>query len=371
MKCPKLSAGAAVVLAALVLAQLKVSAGEPDAPKPTDPRLKAAQFTKEGIEQAEKDLSKAAERDLATALTKLEEAVSGMEAGRLQDEKKALEAFRGVVPELRKVAKELLAKEADYKTHLGRYREALKLSPAAFAQAAEVFEQRGKEEPVPEFKEKYQKLASSMRQLSATMENRARDLEPEEREVAEAYKFVASAEKFLGSFQEWLDTYPDLSSGIEREKRIEAIRDFLKQFRRLDGAFDKFTKKLQSQAVSVDLRSRHGERLAKEERAKKDAEEGVTFAPIVKVVDLYEPPAPAVPTKRSQLGVIGAGRDRGLTVGQTFTVLDTDGRIVTSGTVFSVDATQASVRFDGNADDGKTVRLKKAASANADTLARR
>src|SRR5262249_52339354 len=157
-----------------------------------DPRLKAAQFTKEDIEDAEKQLSKAAERDVSAALTNLEEAVSKMEAGRLQDEKKALEAFRVVVAALRKAAKELLAKEADYKTHLARYREALKGSPAAFSQAAEVFEQRGKDEPIAEFKQKYATLAASMRQLSATMEKRGRDLEPEEQEVAEAHRFVAS-----------------------------------------------------------------------------------------------------------------------------------------------------------------------------------
>ena len=60
----------------------------------------------------------------------------------------------------------------------------------------------------------------------------------------EAYRYVAAASKYLDSLEQWLGTYPEFSSGLEREKHIEELRRFIQYFRQLDTAFDRFNKKV-------------------------------------------------------------------------------------------------------------------------------
>lgn len=228
------------------LPAVKAQSEPPAGPPATsdDPRIKTAQAQKEAISLREKELKRAMGDGLATSLGELQGSIDAMKPGKLSDERAALDSLRKVVVELRSFAKELLGRQADYKKQISLYQAELQRAPVAFRPAADVFEQMSREEPIKEFKDRYAKLAASLRELAKVMEKRAAELPAEEKEIGEAYRYVAAAEKYLGSLQEWLGTYPEFSSGLEREKHIEELRRFIQHFRQLDSAFDRFNKKV-------------------------------------------------------------------------------------------------------------------------------
>lgn len=217
----------------------------PDGPaRPDDDRVKTAQAKKDSLEHSEPALLKATALNLGESLAKLQSAIDQMRPSDLAAEQGAVGELRRVVIELRGVARDILAKEPEYKRLLSHYTAELKAAPGAFVPAAEVFEQMAEEEPVKEFKDRYKRLGGSLRELAKVMERRAADLGGEEKEVAEAYRYVAAAEKYLTSLAEWLATYPSFSSGLERQKQVQELRSFIRYFRQLDSAFDKFNKKV-------------------------------------------------------------------------------------------------------------------------------
>lgn len=226
-------------------------ADEPPAPKkplpparPDDERIKAAQAKKNALESSERALLKATGLNLGDSFTQLQAAIDQMKPADLAAEKGAVGELRRVVLELRGVARDILAKEPEYKRLLSIYHDELKAAPGAFVPAAAVFEQMAEEEPIKEFKDRYKHLGKSLRDLAKVMERRAADLAGDEKEVAEAYRYVAAAEKYLTSLGEWLASYPSFESGVERQKQVQELRAFIRYFRELDSAFDKFNKKV-------------------------------------------------------------------------------------------------------------------------------
>jgi hypothetical protein len=235
------------------------AAEDPPAPKkwnsaparPDDERIKAAQAEKEALEASERALLKAASLNLGDSLARLQKSIDGMKPKDLQAEQGAVEELRRFVIELRSLAREILAKEPEQKRLLSLYTAELKRAPKAFQPAADVFEQMADEEPIKEFKERYQRLGKSLRELAKVMERRSADVINEEKEVHEAFRYVAAAEKYLTGLGECLATYPTFQAGVEREKQIQELKSFIRYFRQLDSAFERFNKKV-TESPSVE-----------------------------------------------------------------------------------------------------------------------
>ena len=215
-----------------------------------DPRIKVAQAEKELLDTQGKELEKAMQLDFEKSLTKALVDIEAMKPNDLTDERVAVGSFKHAVVQLRGIAKEVLAKQADYRRHLNEYHQELSRAPMAFRPAADVFEQMGKDESIPEFKDRYRKMAVSLRDLARVMETRAKELPAEDLEVSEAYRYVAAAERYLGALQEWLATYPEFQSGLERKKQIDELRKFIQYFKKLDSAFDRMHKRIVQQPQS-------------------------------------------------------------------------------------------------------------------------
>jgi hypothetical protein len=209
-----------------------------------DERIKAAQAKKDALEGSERALVKAAALNLSESLADLQASIDQMKPADLTAEQGAVTELRRVAIEIRGLARDILAKEPEYKRVLALYQAELKAAPGAFVPAAEVFEQMSEEEELKEFKERYKRLGRSLRDLAKVMERRAADLAGEEKEVAEAYRYVAAADRYLTSLCEWLGTYPSFASGLERQKQVQELRSFIQYFRQLDSALDKFNKKV-------------------------------------------------------------------------------------------------------------------------------
>jgi hypothetical protein len=206
--------------------------------------VKAAQATKDALEARERDLLKATELNLGKSLGKLQSSIDAMSPTDLQAEQTAVADMRGVVIEIRALAREIQAKEPEYKRLLAQYQGELKQAPVAFRPAADVFDQMALEEPLKEFQDRYKRLATGLREMAKVMERRAIELAGEEKDIAEAYRYVGAAERYLTSLNEWLGTYPTFAAGVERQRHIQELKNFIRYFRDLDSAFDRFNKKV-------------------------------------------------------------------------------------------------------------------------------
>jgi hypothetical protein len=226
---------------------------EPPAPKkpavpakPDDERVKKAQKQKEDLESRERELLKATGLNIGNSVARLQKSIDAMRPGDLEAEQVAVEDLRSLVIELRSLAREILAKQPEYQRLLALYQSELRKAPESFRPAADVFDQMSAEEPIQEFSDRYKRLALSLRDLAKVMEKRSSDLVEEEKEISTAYKYVAAAEKYLTGLNEWLASYPTFTAGRERQKQIQELKNFIRYFRELDAAFDRFNRKVAS-----------------------------------------------------------------------------------------------------------------------------
>lgn len=210
-----------------------------------DPRLKLARLSKEAVEQQEKDL--------ATIQEEIVRAIEGMGPGKLEPEKLAVDGLKKLVGQLRGMAKELVEKHSRYVESTTSLKRAMEDSAPAFREASKLFRRYADEETYKDLQQDYIYLGQAWADMARVMEKRAKELDAEPKEVEATVQYLRRTALFLDRFAQHLDSFPDLSTGAERQRFLDQLRNYIQGFESLRSLFRQFHGNLKAQALTPEL----------------------------------------------------------------------------------------------------------------------
>lgn len=208
------------------------------APEKTVDSERHSQDVKENIELFQERIQR--------KLQKIDTILKGLDLRKVEAQKVTVEALREILDDLDSEAKAILEADSQVRPDLKLYRKALLAAPEVFRSIADGFDKRAETAKSKQIREGYLDFAMEARKHADSYTQRAKDVEGMEAAIEKQLEFVTESRDFILEVNGFLAAVPT-SSGIETQKFVARINEYISAFESAISAIKKVSDKISEQ----------------------------------------------------------------------------------------------------------------------------